>query len=252
MIRKILFALLLAPVFFTACKKNESTPNEFIINGIRDVNFGTTGSNVLPVTVSVSSGVQERVTLTVTNLPSGITATIDPNSGTPSFGSTITFNQTGGATAGTYAIHVVGTSSSYTKSYDLNLTVPSLNGWLVDGTSYRLFNLSTNSIAGYADLNALSYDNGGAYLDASIMGAFPTADGSYTYHLYTSSDVNKNMSVAFSPNTSSAYYQNSGSDMHDAVLKVSGGKYSLSFPTTEFVNSATGAKKMVTADMHEL
>ena len=252
MMRKFFFALLLAPLFFTACKKNESIPNEFVITGIRDVDLSASGGSVLPITINVSSGVQERVVVSVTGLPAGITATIDPNSGTPSFSSTITFNQGSNATPGTYPVHVVGTSSSYTRSYDLNIKVPTLNGWVVDGMSYHLFNLSTNTIGTSAVLTALSYDNNTAYLNASIKGTFPTADGSYVYHLYASSDVNKNMAVVFSPMSSSGDSNNSGADMHDAILTVSAGKYSLSFPSTEFVNTTSGAKKMITADMHEL
>src|ERR1044072_9453047 len=142
MFRKTFYALLLVPMIFTACKKSDKT-NDFVINGIHDVDLGatTTGGNILALAIVQGSGAQEPVTITVTNLPGGITADITPASGTPSFSSSITFKQSGNATAGTYPIHIVGTSASYSKSYDLNLTVPSLNGFVLGGTTYRTSSL---------------------------------------------------------------------------------------------------------------
>lgn len=108
-----------------ACgKDNDSTPgNQFIINGVHDVSMDSTGGNIMPVGVALTSGVQEQVTLSVTGLPLGITADIKPANGTPAFGSVITFNRAGTVTGGTYPLKLVGTSASYTKSYDFSLVV---------------------------------------------------------------------------------------------------------------------------------
>lgn len=227
--KKILFALLLAPLFFTACKKDDPA-NEFAINGIHDVNFATAGSNVLALAIVQTSGAQQPVTLTVTGLPAGATADIQPASGTPAFSSAITFSQ-GTAAAGTYPIHIVGTSSSFTKSYDLNLVVPALNGFVFDGKSYSRSTLmhTVNSFPPYVIASILisSFDNGGGYLQADLGQAWPTTDGTYTYHI--GGMANNALNLAFSSNGTSASYDSY--DIADttktATLKIAAGKFTL-------------------------
>ncbi len=237
MIKKLLLVLLLAPLLFSACKKDDPVnpvASQFVIEGIDQVNLSTSAGSKLDLSISSSSGAAEAVSLSVTGLPTGVNAVFSPVSGTPPFDASVTFSRTSTAIPGTYPIKVVGTSASFTKSYDLNLVVPEWNGWTVDGLAYRLFGLSTNSIFGSSVLTALSYDHGTADINASITGAFPTADGTYTYDLFDGGDPARKMSVVFRPMSSSASYINTGTDNKTATMKVAGGKYSLSFPATAF------------------
>lgn len=121
--KHLFFLLFVVAIGFSACKKSDSS-SEFIINNIHDIDLTSTASSVLPIAIMQTSGTQEPVTISVSSLPSGVAATIDPVSGTPDFSVGITFKLTGPTTAGTYPIKITGTSSSYTKSYDLNLIVP--------------------------------------------------------------------------------------------------------------------------------
>src|SRR5436305_454553 len=127
MIRNSICAFLLLAAFITSsCNKTENTSaNQFTINGIHDVTLGSTNPTPLSFTVALSKGAQEQVTISVSGVPSGINVVIDPVNGTPAFGGFINFSWDGTAAAGTYPIKVTGTSASYTKSYDLNLIVPS-------------------------------------------------------------------------------------------------------------------------------
>ncbi len=254
--RKSLYALLVAPLFFAACNKGSDSPgNEFIINGVHDVSFGTAGSNVLSVAVAQSSGTQQPVTITVTGLPTGVSADIQPASGTPSFASAITFSQTGLTTAGTYPIHITGTSSSYAKTYDLNLTIPVLNGFVVSGTTYTRSSLmhSTNSFPPYVFSTILisSFDNGGAYLQGNISAALPTADGTYTYHVGGSAA--NAIGLDFDANNSSVSYSSDyGSDTtKTATLIVANGKYTLRANNIVLYNSSGSDMKTLTINASE-
>lgn len=227
--KNLFYALLLAPLLFTSCKKS-SDANEFAINGVHDVNFTATGGNVLALSIVQTSGAQQPVTLTVTGLPAGVTADIQPASGTPAFSSAITFSQ-GTAAAGTYPIHIVGTSSSFTKSYDLNLVVPALNGFIFDGKSYSRSSLahSVNSFPPYVAATILisSFDNGGAYLQADLSQAWPTADGTYTYHIGGIADDALHLDFSNSAASTSYDTNNITDTTKTATLKIAGGKYTL-------------------------
>jgi len=130
MLRTVLLLSLFASLFLTGCTKGSDTPsNQFTINGLHDINFNSSAtSNILPINVLQGDGNQERVTISVDGLPNGIWAEIDPNAGVPTFGSMITFHQSGtGPTGGTYPIKIVGSSASSTKKYDILIVVPPNN-----------------------------------------------------------------------------------------------------------------------------
>lgn len=81
-------------------------------------------------TVSVSSiaGFSETVSLSASGLPSGVTASFSPSSGTPSFESTLTISTTSTTPTGTYSITITGTGGgeTHTCTYSLTATaVPS-------------------------------------------------------------------------------------------------------------------------------
>jgi hypothetical protein len=254
--KKFLFALVLAPVLFASCSKSDSPGNEFIINGIHDINMGTVGGNILALSVAQTSGTQQPVTITVTGLPAGMSADIQPASGTPAFASAITFSRTGNVVAGTYPIQIVGTSSSYTKSYDLNVVVPALNGFMIDGKTYGAANMTHRTVGSspyyYSNIVVTSTDNGGGTFDASISDVLPSTDGTYTYKIggYSSNS----MSLSFSDNSSSGYYDNNYNDSSvSATLIISGGKYSLSIPSIKlYSGGGTGSSsKTLFVNAHE-
>lgn len=252
--KKALFALLLAPILFASCSKSDSGPsNEFVINGIHDVNIGTVGGNILGLTVMQSSGTQEPVTLSVTDLPAGVSADIQPASGTPAFASSITFTRTGNAAAGTFPIHIVGTSSSYTKSYDLNIIVPTMNGFVVDNMAFSAANVSryTGGTPPYlfSDVIVNSTDNGGGTFNASLSQAFPSTDGTYTYKIggYSSNSMNLNFSSSLLGN----YVNNSADSSLTATLVISGGKLHLTIPNIKLNNTGGGGSKTLFVDVHE-
>jgi flagellar motility protein MotE (MotC chaperone) len=80
------------------------------------------------VTVSVSSiaGFAELVSLSVTGLPSGASASFIPSSGTPSFTSTMTISTSTTTPTGTYTLTITGSGGGRTHSRTYELTVTAI------------------------------------------------------------------------------------------------------------------------------
>ena len=250
MIKNVLIILLIAPLLFASCMKEYQQKPIFRIDGIRDVWFDATGGHILNLTIEQFLGDElEEVRLSVTGLPAGVNVTIDKPVGTPRFKTILTFSLSAIIPAGTYPIHIVGKSPSVTRNEDLNVVVPTLNGFIVDGLLYQITGMSDSTSGGSSVLTVISNVNGGAQLRAAVQGAFPAADGNYTYFLYPSLDPAKNMAISISSMSSQDSLTNTGSDNRTATLKVSSGSYSLSFPATLFSDGAI--TKVVTADIHQ-
>ena len=98
------------------------------------------GENVqVTITVTSVGGFSQQVTLSVSGLPGGTTYTFSPQSGTPTFTSTLTIS-TGPATEpGTYTVTVTATGGGKTHSqtFTLTVTVPPAPGpaisWVLVG-----------------------------------------------------------------------------------------------------------------------
>jgi Pro-kumamolisin, activation domain len=106
---------------------------------------GSSGTTTL--TVSPINGFSSQVSLSVTGLPSGVTASFSPTS--TSSTSTLQLRTSTTATLGNYTLTVTGTSGSLTHSSTVTLTVTSVTGpwtkvamegdtvYLPPGTTYR-------------------------------------------------------------------------------------------------------------------
>jgi hypothetical protein len=248
MFRKTLFAFLTLSLFFAACKKADNTPPvQFVINGVHDLNLDN--AYFLDLSVSQTSGAQERVTITVTGLPPGITAEVDPVAGTPNFNAMISFSKSNNAVGGTYPIKIVGTSASFTKSYDLNLTVPPFNGIIVDGIPYSTMYMHHS---GYTDGTAVIETSGGGSLYCTIPNPFPQGDGTYNYALDASGSSGNTMQLMLFSGSTSDYFVLKGAAGKSATVKMSGGKMTLTIPTvTLYADSGSGEHKDVSVSAKE-
>ncbi|MGB8977835.1 MAG: choice-of-anchor D domain-containing protein [Terriglobales bacterium] len=99
----------LAGKFFTL------TPNPYILS------IPQGGSNTSAITVSTVNGFSGSVTLSATGLPSGVSASFNPNPATTT--STLILTATAGATLGETTIFVNGTSGSLSTETGIQLTV---------------------------------------------------------------------------------------------------------------------------------
>lgn len=130
--KKLLLAILALPLVIASCKKSDSTSEiykpSYHVDGISDriIQKNITG---LPTTVTqyltitYENQEQERVTLSLENLPAGLTAKFTPATGFPTFSTQLTLIDSGVAT-GEYTLNLIATgASSGKKTFPFNLSV---------------------------------------------------------------------------------------------------------------------------------
>lgn len=116
------------------------------------------GSNSATVTVTSVNSFSSATSLSVSSLPSGVTASFSSSSVTPPAGgsanSTLTLSASSSAAPGTYTVVVTGTSGSLTHSTNLSLTV---NSTVQPNYVGYVDHLGCDTIAGWAaDRNRLN------------------------------------------------------------------------------------------------
>lgn len=152
------------------------------------VSIGPGDSASTTVSVGSSSGFSGNVSLSVSGLPSGVTASFDTNPVTVS--SNLTLTSGGTPAAGTYTVIVAGTSGNLSASTTLTLTVTSTQGnftvgstltatAIQDGTSVGPTSNNANvvtitSIDNFAGTVNLSLNNAPAGVTASFVPASVT------------------------------------------------------------------------------
>ncbi len=84
------------------------------------------------VNMILKSGTAQTVTLTVSGEPGGVTASLNPTSGTPTYASTLTVVVSDTATAGTYSLTVTGSGGGQTHSSTIMLTISKAADFRID------------------------------------------------------------------------------------------------------------------------
>ena len=111
---------------------NSGQPSFSVSDAPSSLSIAQGASGNSTITVSSNDGFNSAVSLTVSGLPSGVTAALSPTSVAPTAGasatSTLTLTASSSATAGTQAVTVTGTSGSLTTSTTVSLTITSPGG----------------------------------------------------------------------------------------------------------------------------
>src|SRR5438132_7070259 len=117
---------------------------------------GTTST----VTVGLVSGTSQTVSITtsISLTASGLTATVNPTSGTPTYTSTLTISTTTGTPANSYTITVTGTSGSLTHSatYSLTVTAPGTGDFGISASPSSLTLVRTSSTSTTVTITSLN------------------------------------------------------------------------------------------------
>jgi hypothetical protein len=136
--KKTALALLLL-LSLNACKKDDAKPAPAIdnvsINGLRDLTMNFTAQDSIGLDLRVTDPTQQpKVTLSIEGLPAGIGCTFTTASGYPSFQSGMLFSLDSIVTPGTYPLKLTASiaGEQQTKSFDFKLTVPAINGIMVN------------------------------------------------------------------------------------------------------------------------
>lgn len=100
-----------------------STTNDFSMSASpSSLSLAQNTSGTSTISTTTTSGTAQTVNLSVSGLPSGASASLNPTSVTSGSSATLTVN-TGTAAAGTYTLTVTGTGSSATHNTTMSLTV---------------------------------------------------------------------------------------------------------------------------------
>lgn len=222
---KKLITLSLYVVLFASCTKNSDNGGpDFAIDGIGDVSMDPTiMTKILPLVVSRPPGSsnQETVSLSVSGLPSGASATFEPASGIPSFATALTFNYNFDYTEeGTHQINIVGTSASGTKTYPMRLIIPEYNGWTVDGVHYTTGNVEKYS----SQISFHSAQNQGLWIMFEMPAGTNLPTTTTTYKLVTDATQPSEIGFAYVPVMGDHYVPVDGSSQ-TATITYSNGQY---------------------------
>lgn len=133
--RKAYLLIAVACISFVACKRKTTDnttvtlPVAYVVNGVTDVTVERDSMVTLGLSVNQLPGSrpQESVKITVTGLPSGVTAEVTPENGVPDYDAMITFRASEGAALGESHIKVTATSETGSKSYEVHLNVVAIS-----------------------------------------------------------------------------------------------------------------------------
>ena len=81
------------------------------------------GSATSTVTVGLVSGTSQNVALTVSGVPKGASASLNPTSGTPAFSSVLSITTTASVASGQYALTITGTAGTTSHTTTFTLTI---------------------------------------------------------------------------------------------------------------------------------
>jgi len=130
------------------------------------------------VSVSLEGGSARTVTLSASNLPTGVTASFDPMEGTPPFTSTLTISTSESTPTGTYSITITATYADVTRTTSFTLVVipEDVNTAILEGADF---------VFGFSRAEADKWVDGATgkeypLLSVLGLGAFSDAVGSPT------------------------------------------------------------------------
>jgi hypothetical protein len=128
---------------------------------------GTTST----VTVSLVSGTSTTVTLSTSISPTatGLTATVNPTSGTPTYSSTLTISTATNTPTGSYTITVTGTSGtlSHSATYSLTVNAPGAGDFSISASPSSLTMSKSGSTSTTVTITSLNGFSGTVTLSTS-------------------------------------------------------------------------------------
>jgi hypothetical protein len=179
---------------FPAC--GGTVTNDFSISASPStLSIASGASGTSTINTAVTSGSAQSIALSVSGVPTGATATINPSTVTAGGSAALTINA-GTAAAGTYTITITGTGSSATHSATVSTTItaPASNDFSISASPSSLSvaqgasgtsTISTAVTSGSAQSIALTVSGMPAGVTASVSPTSVTAGSSATLTLGT-------------------------------------------------------------------
>jgi len=101
----------------------QTTGFDFSMGNSGGITVTTVDSGSTVITVTLTSGTTQSVSLSASGLPSGASAVFNPSSGNPTFTSTLAISTSSSTPTGSYTITVIGTGGGLTRTTQFTLTV---------------------------------------------------------------------------------------------------------------------------------
>ena len=157
---------------FTQCGGTQT--NDFSISADpSSITVTQGGSGTSTISTTITSGQSQTVSLSASGLPSGATATFNPQTIQSGSSSTLTIATSATTPVGTYTVTVTGTGTSATHSTNITLTVSSSGGSGVTNGGFETGNFSGWTMAGSSSISTASHT--GSY--AALIGATVPTNG---------------------------------------------------------------------------
>jgi hypothetical protein len=135
------------------------------------------GSTTYTITVNLVSGSTQNVVLSVSGAPSGVSTSLNPTSGSPSFNSILSISTTSSVVPGQYVMTITGTAGAKTQTTTVTLTIGQAPDFRIDvspasGTSTQgetaSFSVNVVGLNGFNSQVSLSLSG----LPAGVGGTF--------------------------------------------------------------------------------
>jgi uncharacterized membrane protein len=175
-------------------------PFTYAVNNTGNMTVQQGGSVSKDLEVKLLTGTTQNVSLALTGVPTGVTPSFTVASGMPTFSTSLSFNASATAAAGTYPIALKSTSSTGIQTYNFNLTVSStavpfnytVNG--VNNVSVQQGNsgtlaLAVKTLAGTPEAVNLSLTGLPAGATSNFSAASGTPDFNSTLTINTTNSV---------------------------------------------------------------
>jgi len=219
-----------------SCGSTSSSPSFSLSDSPSSLSIAQGASGTSTITVSSSGNFNSAVSLSVSGLPSGVTATISPSSVTPpadgTATSTLTLTASSSATAGSATVTITGTGGGSTKTTTVALTVGSSGGGSGCDTAWSSTQVYTGGMT--ASENGINYiadywtqgqnpatNNGGA--GSGQPWTSQGACGSQSASSFTLSDSPSSLSIAQGASGTSTITVNPASGFSGSVTLAASG-----------------------------
>jgi hypothetical protein len=130
------------------------------------------------VNVNLKSGTPQPVTLTASGQPAGVTASLNPTTGTPTFTSILTIVVSDTASSGTYSLSVTGSGGGQTHSSTIMLTVSKAADFRID-VNPASQSVAQDQTASYS-VNVVGSSGFNSQVSLSVSGLPSGANGIFT------------------------------------------------------------------------
>jgi hypothetical protein len=116
-----------AEIYWTSMISDSPQPFAFTISNSGNIAVTQGSSAINTIRVKADGGAPTSVSLSCSNLPVGVSCSLNPASGIPNYNSTLTVATSPSTPAGSYLISVAGNSGGVSKQTELTLTVNTLS-----------------------------------------------------------------------------------------------------------------------------